>query len=68
MKSSFPKRVKRHSKENGFQMSMLSSEVVLWGRALHKYVNILVYTHTYEELFSKTEFTNLRWTFETHFL
>ena len=30
--------------ENGFQMSMPSSDHLL-GRALHKYVNILVFTH-----------------------
>ena len=49
IKSSFPKRGKRHCKKNGFQMSMPNSDIVFWGRALHKYVNILVYA----ELFSK---------------
>ena len=51
-------------------MSMANSEIVFWGRALHKYVNIYAYTHIYiyiyEELFSKTQFTNLRFTFKTH--
>ena len=40
MKSSLPKRVKRHSKKNGF-----------WGSALPKYLNMLMYTHIWRVLF-----------------
>ena len=62
MKSSFPKGVKRQSKI-GFQLSMASSEIVFY-----KYVKeILIYTHIYEDLFSKTQSTNLGLTFEIHF-
>ena len=50
-------------------MSMSSSDIVFWGRALQKYLNILVYTHNlYKELFSKTQSTNLGLTIETHLL
>ena len=65
MKSSFPKRIKYHSKK---KMGLKYSEFVFWGRALHKYVNRLVYIHIYEELLSKTQSTTLRLTFETLFL
>ena len=46
-------------------MSISSSEIMFWGRALHKYVNMHVYIC--EMLFSKTQSTNLALTFETHF-
>ena len=33
------------------QMSIPSSEITSWGRVLQRYVNILVNTHIYEEIF-----------------
>ena len=56
MKSSFPKRVKRHSKNNEF-----------WKRALLICVSTSICLHIYEELFPKTRFLNLALTFESHF-
>ena len=47
-------------------MAMPTSESVVLGRALHKYVYIYVYIYIYEELFSKTQSTNLGLTFEAH--
>ena len=47
-----------------FPMSIQSSEIMLWKRALHKYVDIHVYLQIYEELFPKTQSTN--WALEAH--
>ena len=41
----FQKVLSAIPKRNGFQMSIPSSEIVFSERALHKYLNILVYAH-----------------------
>ena len=48
-------------------MSLPISEIMFWDRALHKYINIFAYIDIYEELFLKTQFTNLGWIFKTLF-
>ena len=66
VKSSFPKRVKRHSKKN---VSNVNSKYVDW--VLEKsssYVYIRIYLHIYEELFPKTRSLNLSLKIETFFI
>ena len=67
--SSFRKRVKHHYK-SGFQMSILSLQIVDWDlekNSLYIYGYTRVYLHIYVELFPKTRYLNLVLTFETHF-
>ena len=48
MKSSFPKRVKRHSRKNELAMPMISSKIVFLGKEI--FMNIYIYVHIYTYL------------------
>ena len=64
MKSSFPKRDKRHSKRNKSAMPMPILSIVLWKRALH--IHTYEYLFMCEEIFSKTRSLNLPFELQTH--
>ena len=49
-------------------MSMPSSEITLWMRALHKYVHIYTYMYTYDMRFTQTQSLNLALALQAHFL
>ena len=48
-------------------MAMLSSEIMFWKIALHKYVHGYTYIHVREMLFSKTQSMELALTLQAHF-
>ena len=48
-------------------MPMLSSEIMFWKRALHKYVHIYVFIHV-KSSFTKIQTLNLALALQAHFL